>query len=102
MHKGNRGANAKGASRKGADEGDARGDQVSSGSLTAVRRVIKYEGNETTRKYPNTMQEAFPKDPANAEWWFPPQHYWSAKNVALAGIGIILWISLTYFFVKNP
>jgi hypothetical protein len=47
------------------------------------------------------LQDAFPKDAEVAKWWFPPVPYWRSRDVVFAGIGIIAWIGLTYFFVRN-
>lgn len=101
MHKANRRSNPKGYATKNPDDKNVGGDQVLSSRSTGRNRVIKYEGNTTTRRYSNTMQEAFPKDPSNAQWFYPPVRVWRSRDVLIAGVGILLWIWLTYFFVRD-
>lgn len=61
----------------------------------------KYTGWPTTRCYPRTMDEAFPNDVSRTEWFYPPEpkHTWGNAIMFIAGI--MLWVMLAYWFVKN-
>ena len=53
------------------------------------------EINDTTRMYPRTLQEAFPKD--YLEDWFEPPHTDYGWTYI---VGVIMWIGLAYYFCK--
>lgn len=61
----------------------------------------KNYGWPTTRCYPRTLAEAFPKDPENGVWFHPPEpkHTWSGAIMWIAGV--MLWVMLAYWFAKN-
>lgn len=54
-------------------------------------------GWPTTRTYPRTLAEAFPKD--NAEWFFPPEQ--RMRDKILFGIGAFGWIALLVYLWKT-
>jgi hypothetical protein len=58
-----------------------------------------YEGWPTTRRFPRTMNEAFPDDAANAKWWYPPEQRWQDK--LFMTLCVWLWIALATFLVKD-
>lgn len=53
-------------------------------------------GWPTTRTYPRTLEEAFPKDPQNSEWFFPPEKNQSPRNIALGMVALFLWVCICY------
>ena len=57
--------------------------------------------NPTTRCYPRTMNEAFPDDVGNAEWFFPPERNTSFMSILVGGTGLSIWLGLAYLFAKN-
>lgn len=61
----------------------------------------KKYGWPTTRCYPRTLAEAFPKDPQHMKWWYPPEpkHTWG--NAIMWVAGVMLWVMLAYWFAKN-
>lgn len=54
----------------------------------------------TTKRYPRTIEEAFPDSIERAEWFYPPERYWTFWDYALAGIGVFLWIQLAYYLAS--
>ena len=50
--------------------------------------------NPTTRKYPRTVEEAFPNGPAHAEWFFPPEEkdmtIWSVIFYTIAAFAMVV------------
>lgn len=58
------------------------------------------DNNPTTRCYPRTLREAFPKDDV-ATWFYPPERRWEMRDVLLALIGVVLWVWIVYYFVNN-
>ena len=58
--------------------------------------------NPTTRCFPRRLEDAFRNDPSNSQWFFPPEKYkWNWMDVILVYIGLIIWICLAYYFVRN-
>jgi hypothetical protein len=57
--------------------------------------------NPTTRCYPRTMNEAFPDDVGNAEWFFPPERNTTTASIIVGGTGLSIWLGLAYLFAKN-
>ena len=49
--------------------------------------------NDTTRKYPRTLEEAFPQDGHQAEWFYPPvrKHVWMDYVASIVIKAINLW-----------
>jgi hypothetical protein len=60
----------------------------------------EFRGTPTTRNYPRTMAEAFPKDPHHAEWWYPPEKHRGWGNAVMLVLGIMLWAALFYLLLK--
>ena len=60
----------------------------------------QFRGTPTTRTYPRTMQDAFPKDPQNAEWWYPPEKHRGWGNAVMLVLGIMLWSALFYLLLS--
>ena len=58
-----------------------------------------YEGWPTTRCFPRTMNEAFPDDVENAEWWYPPEQRWQDKVFMM--LSVWLWIAVAIFLMKD-
>jgi hypothetical protein len=58
-----------------------------------------YEGWPTTRRFPRTMNDAFPNDVENAKWWYPPEQRWQDK--LFMTLCVWLWIALATFLVKD-
>ena len=57
-------------------------------------------GWPTTRRFPNTLADAFPDDIENARWFFPPEKKRGWKDVVLLAIAIWMWIGLAYYLVN--
>ena len=53
-------------------------------------------GWPTTRTYPRTLMEAFPKD--NADWFFPPEQ--RMRDKILFGVGVFGWVALLIYLWK--
>lgn len=49
--------------------------------------------NDTTRTYPRTLQEAFPKDYLD-DWFEPHQVDYGWTYI----VGVIMWIGIAYYF----
>ena len=60
----------------------------------------QFRGTPTTRNYPRTMQEAFPEDPQNAEWFYPPEKHGGWANAVTLVLGIMLWSALFYVLLS--
>jgi hypothetical protein len=49
--------------------------------------------NPTVRKYPRTLEEAFPNGPENSEWFFPPEEkamtIWSVIFYTIAAFAMV-------------
>lgn len=58
-------------------------------------------GWPTTRMYPRTLSSAFPKDPQNYEWFFPPEKNTSVANIVMAMVGLCLW-AVALFLLTAP
>lgn len=54
--------------------------------------------NPTTRRYPRTLNEAFPNDPENAKWFFPHETHITLGAYAYYAVGAVLWACLAYYF----
>ena len=61
----------------------------------------KYEGWPTTRCYPRTLAEAFPKDPENFKWFFPPERKQGPFELVFLSVGFWLWLALAYWWVNT-
>lgn len=59
------------------------------------------DNNPTSRRYPRTMDEAFPNDVDRAKWWYPPERTWTVSEVLFLIAGLLIWISLAYYFTKD-
>ncbi len=57
--------------------------------------------NPTTRCYPRTMNDAFPDDVTNAEWFYPPERNTTFMSLLVGGTGFLMWLGLAYLFAKN-
>ena len=64
------------------------------------KNMTKDYGWPTTRCYPRTLAEAFPNDPANYEWFYPPEKNDSHANTAVLGVALWLWVGLAYWWVN--
>ena len=60
-----------------------------------------YEGWPTTRCYPHTIEEAFPNDPQNAEWFYPPEKKRGWANAVMMIAGLMMWVGIAYLIAKN-
>lgn len=61
----------------------------------------KKYGWPTSRTYPRTLAEAFPKDVEVMEWWHPPEKKRGWGNAVMWTAGIMMWIGLAYWFAKG-
>lgn len=50
--------------------------------------------NPTVRSYPRTLDEAFPNKIEQAEWLYPPERNPHVRHIALACVGIVMWIGI--------
>lgn len=57
--------------------------------------------NPTTRRYPNTLGEAFPNSVEQSQWWYPPEKNRTLGNIVLFIIGIALWVGLAYLLARD-
>lgn len=58
--------------------------------------------NPTTRRYPRTLDEAFPNTVDRAEWFYEPERKpLNVVELFMWATGIAMWIGLAYFFAKN-
>jgi hypothetical protein len=53
------------------------------------------DNNPTTRTYPRTLQEAFPKDYLD-QWFDPPKKTYGWMFY----VGVCLWVCIAYYFAK--
>ena len=53
--------------------------------------------NPTTRRYPRTLEEAFPDSVERTEWFYPPERRWNVWDAVIGGAGVFLWIQLAYY-----
>lgn len=60
----------------------------------------KFEGWPTTRCYPRTLEEAFPNDPAHAQWFFPPEREKGKLELTMLSVGFWIWLGLAYWYVS--
>ena len=60
--------------------------------------MIEEELNDTTRKFPRTLDEAFPNDPQSAQWLYVEPKSTTLGTV-LSVIGIIAWALFLYYLV---
>lgn len=56
--------------------------------------------NPTTRSYPRRMEDAFPNDVENAQWFYPPERKRSLTNAALTIAGIVMWAVVIALLLK--
>lgn len=54
----------------------------------------------TVRKYPRTLNEAFPQDYAMS-WWEPHRPNYGLFNITLRIAAVVLWVWLAYYFTKD-
>ena len=47
------------------------------------------------------MEEAFPKDPSNAEWFYPPEKSRGWRNAVMGMAGVMMWVVVCYLLAKN-
>ena len=59
----------------------------------------KFEGWPTTRCYPRTLEEAFPNDPAHAQWFYPPEREKGKLELTMLSVGFWVWLGLAYWYV---
>lgn len=53
----------------------------------------------TTRRYPRTIEEAFPNTVDRAEWFYPPEkRQLNVVELFMWATGIAMWIGLAYLF----
>lgn len=58
--------------------------------------------NPTTRRYPRTIEDAFPNSVELANWWYPPEkRKLTVVELFMWTTGVLAWIGLAYFFSKN-
>lgn len=56
--------------------------------------------NDTTRKFPRTLAEAFPKDETYSNWLEEPENKISLHDKAVIWVSVILWTVLVFIFMK--
>lgn len=47
------------------------------------------------------MNDAFPDDVTNAEWFYPPERNTTFMSLLVGGTGFLMWLGLAYLFAKN-
>ena len=57
------------------------------------------ELNDTIKKFPRTLGEAFPNDPSNAQWLHAEKPEHSTWSTVLVVIGVIAWALFFYYLV---
>lgn len=73
----------------------------SSDEESESQRLLE-DRNPTSRRYPRTIEEAFPDSIERANWWYPPEpRKYSVVEMLMWGTGFCMWIGLAYFFAKN-
>ena len=55
----------------------------------------------TTRRYPRTLEEAFPNTVDRAKWFYPPEKNRTLSNLVLGGLGLCMWVGIAYLVSKN-
>ena len=63
--------------------------------------MSKYEGWPTTRCFPRRMEEAFPNDASNAEWFYPPERSRGWHNAVVGIAGVMMWVAICYLILKS-
>ena len=58
----------------------------------------KRYGYPTTRRYPRTLAEAFPHDPANFEWFHKPVKTRGALEYVMLAAAFWIWLGLAYWW----
>lgn len=61
----------------------------------------KQYGWPTTRRFPNTLAEAFPNDAERAEWFHPPEKRRGWGNAVMLIAGLMLWCALGWLLLKG-
>ena len=59
-----------------------------------------YEGWPTTRCYPRTLAEAFPRDPENYVWFHKHQREKGKLELTMLSVGFWIWLGLAYWYVS--
>jgi hypothetical protein len=62
--------------------------------------MSKQYGWPTTRRFPNTLAQAFPKDPENYQWFFPPEKKRGALEYAMLSVAFWMWVGLAYWWAN--
>ena len=57
-----------------------------------------YKGWPTTRCYPRTLAEAFPKDPENYVWFHKPTRERGKLELTMLGLAFWIWLGLAYWW----
>lgn len=57
--------------------------------------------NNTTRCFPRRLEDAFSKDPQNAEWFYPPEKTFSAYDIFLWVLSFVLYSVIGYLLLKT-
>lgn len=60
----------------------------------------KQYGWPTTRCFPRTIAEAFPKDPDNYVWFYPPEKKRGALEYAMLSTAFWIWLGLAYWYTN--
>ena len=55
----------------------------------------------TSRKFPRTMEEAFPDPAREAEWLEPPERGWDSTDVFVCVLALFFALLVLYFSVKG-
>jgi len=64
-------------------------------------RVSLQDRNPSTRRYPRSIEEAFPDSIDRANWWYPPEpRKLTVVEMFLWTAGISMWIGLAYYFAN--
>jgi len=66
-------------------------------TLKRSQEISQNHGWPTTRTFPRTLAEAYPKD--HAEWWHPPKK--RPVEYVYAGVVIALWVGLAVYYWKT-
>ena len=54
-----------------------------------------------TRRYPRTLNEAFPQSVEAAQWFYPPPRNNTLSNTLMYLVAICLWVCLAYILVTD-
>lgn len=60
----------------------------------------KNYGWPTSRTFPRTIPEAFKDDPANAQWFYPPERKRGYLNAVVLILGLMMWAAIGFYFWK--